>query len=118
MPLAIRETGTDEEVLELVPKEESIRFPSVHRLAAKLNWTDRGDRGTAGEAEKAEEGPFLKRWKLLPQGFLERVTGKTTEMLTAFHQANPIAAGMEKEEFKSRILESFYLKEAKKAMCS
>ena len=35
-------------------------------------------------------------------------------MLTAFHQANPIAAGMEKEEFKSRILESFYLKEAKK----
>ncbi|MFR8166593.1 MAG: selenocysteine-specific translation elongation factor, partial [Enterocloster sp.] len=34
--LAIRETGTDEEVLELVLKEESIRFPSVHRLAAKL----------------------------------------------------------------------------------
>ena len=39
--LAIRETGTDEEVLELVLKEESIRFPSVHRLAAKLNWTDK-----------------------------------------------------------------------------
>lgn len=30
-----RETGTDEEVLELVLKEESIRFPSVHRAGSQ-----------------------------------------------------------------------------------
>ncbi len=36
-----RESGTDEEVLELVLEEESIRFPSVHWLAAKMNWTDK-----------------------------------------------------------------------------
>ena len=39
---------------------------------------------------------------------------KTGELLTAFHKANPIASGMEKEEFKSRILDSFYLKDYKK----
>ena len=112
--LAIRETGTDEEVLELVLKEESIRFPSVHRLAAKLNWTDRETEERLEKLKKQKKALSLNDGNFFHKDFWERVTGKTTEMLTAFHQANPIAAGMEKEEFKSRILESFYLKEAKK----
>lgn len=112
--LAIRETGTDEEVLELVLKEESIRFPSVHRLAAKLNWTDKETEERLEKLKKQKKALSLNDGNFFHKDFWERVTGKTTEMLTAFHQANPIAAGMEKEEFKSRILESFYLKEAKK----
>ena len=42
------------------------------------------------------------------------MTAKTKDLLAAFHKENPIASGMEKEEFKSRILESFYLKDYKK----
>ena len=101
-------------MLDLVLKEESIRFPSVHRLAAKLNWTDKETEERLEKLKKQKKALSLNDGNFFHKEFWERVTGKTTEMLTAFHQANPIAAGMEKEEFKSRILESFYLKEAKK----
>ena len=47
------------------------------------------------------------------KAFWERVTDKTSELLKAFHNENPIATGMEKEEFKSRILAAFYLTESK-----
>jgi len=41
------------------------------------------------------------------------VTNKASELLKAFHNENPIASGMEKEEFKSRILAAFYLTDSK-----
>lgn len=105
--LAIRETGTDEEVLELVLKEESIRFPSVHRLAAKLNWTDKETEERLEKLKKQKKALSLNDGNFFHKDFWERVTGKTTEMLTAFHQANPIAAGMEKEESRAGSWKAF-----------
>lgn len=112
--LTIRETGTDDEILELILKEESIHFPSVHDLASKLNWND-------AETEKRMEGLKKKKIALslndgnfFHKDFWEKVIDKTKELLVAFHKANPIASGMEKEEFKSRILDSFYIKDYKK----
>lgn len=105
--LAIRETGTDEEVLELVLKEESIRFPSVHRLAAKLNWTDKETEERLEKLKKQKKALSLNDGNFFHKDFWERVTGKNHRDADAFHQANPIAAGMEKEEFKSRIRKAF-----------
>lgn len=112
--LEIRETGTDEEILDLVLKEESIHFPSVHDLAAKLNWTDKETAALMETLKKQKKALSLNDGNYFHKSFWERVTGKTLEILNAFHKENPIAAGMEKEEIKSRLLESFYLKDTKK----
>lgn len=112
--LQIRETGTDDEVLELVLKEESIHFPSVHMLAAKLNWTDNETESRMETLKKQKKALSLNDGNFFHKAFWERMTDKTTEILTAFHKENPIAQGMEKEEIKSRLLASFYLKDAKK----
>ena len=112
--LAIRETGTDDEVLELVLKEESIHFPSVHDLASKLNWNDAETEARMEKLKKQKKALSLNDGNFFHKDFWDKVTAKTNELLAAFHRANPIASGMEKEEFKSRILDSFYLKDYKK----
>lgn len=112
--LKIRETGTDDEILELVLKEESICFPSIHMLAAKLNWTDRETESRMEILKKQKKALSLNDGNFFHKAFWERITEKTTEILTSFHKENPIAQGMEKEEFKSRILANFYLKDARK----
>lgn len=112
--LNVRETGTDDEVLELVLNEESIHFPSVHDLASKLNWTDAETEKRMEVLKKQKKALSLNDGNYFHKDFWEKVTVKTKELLAAFHKENPIASGMEKEEFKSRILDSFYLKDYKK----
>lgn len=112
--LEIRETGTDDEILELILKEESIRFPSVHDLALKLNWIDSETEKRMEALKKKKTALSLNDGNYFHKDFWEKVIEKTKELLVAFHKANPIASGMEKEEFKSRILGSFYLKDYKK----
>ena len=112
--LEIRETGTDDEILELILKEESIRFPSVHDLALKLNWIDSETEKRMDALKKKKIALSLNDGNYFHKDFWEKVIEKTKELLVAFHKENPIASGMEKEEFKSRILGSFYLKDYKK----
>lgn len=112
--LQIRENGTDEEILELVLREESIRFPSVHDIASKLNWNDTETAAKLEILKKQKKALSLNDGNYFHKGFWERVTDKTSELLKAFHNENPIATGMEKEEFKSRILGAFYLTDSRK----
>lgn len=114
--LAIRELGCDEEVLELVLKEESIRFPSIHHLAAKMNWTDKETETAMETLKKQKKALSLNDGNFFHKAFWERVADYTKELLEGFHKSNPIASGMEKEEFKSRILEHFYLNDSKKGV--
>lgn len=112
--LKIRETGSDIEVLELVLKEESIYFPSVHDLASRLNWTDAETGKLMETLKKQKRALSLNDGNFFHKDFWEKVTAKTLELLAVFHKENPIASGMEKEEIKSRLLDSFYLKDVKK----
>lgn len=112
--LAVRETGSDEEVLELVLRNESIHFPSVHLLAAKMNWTDGETEAMMEKLKKQKKALSLNDGNFFHKSFWDTVTSFGLETLTAFHKENPIASGMEKEEFKSRLTEHFYIKDPKK----
>ena len=111
--LQIRENGTDDEILELVLREQSIHFPSVHDIASKLNWNDSETAARLEVLKKQKKALSLNDGNYFHKTFWDRVTDKTSELLKAFHNENPIASGMEKEEFKSRILASFYLTDGK-----
>ena len=112
--LSIRETGTDIEVLELILKEESIRFPSVRFLAQRMNGTEKEISAFLETLKKQKKALSLNDGNFFHKDFWEQVTAAAEKILSAFHKENPIAQGMEKEEFKSRICEHFYLKDAKK----
>ena len=66
------------------------------------------------QLKKKKSALSLNDGNFFHKDFWEMVIEKTKELLVAFHKANPIASGMEKEEFKSRILDSFYIKDYKK----
>lgn len=112
--LKIRETGDDEQVLEQVLKEESSRFPTISTLAARLNWTEKETEARMETLKKKKIALSLNDGSFFHKNHWEKVSKTALSLLEAFHKENPIASGMEKEEFKSRMLEAFYLKDGKK----
>ena len=113
--LKLKKTGTDTEVLELLVKEESRRFPEAKDLAA---WMDL----TVSEAEKLLDNLRNKKKILhlndgsfVGKEYWERVSSLTNEVLAQFHQENPIVEGMDREELKSRLAERLHLQSMRKA---
>ena len=110
--LHIKELGTDLEVLELELKEESRYFPVPKILATKLNWTNQE---TEEQLEVLVKAIRLSDGSFIHKDYWNEITQFGTELLNQFHKENPISDGMEKEEFKSRILDNFKIRESRKA---
>ena len=113
--LHIKELGTDLEVLELELKEESRYFPVPKILAAKLNWTNQETEEQLEGLVKGKKAVRLSDGSFIHKDYWNEITQYGTELLNQFHKENPISDGMEKEEFKSRILDNFKIRESKKA---
>ena len=113
--LRIKELGTDLEVLELELKEESRYFPVPKILAAKLNWTNQETEEQLEVLVKGKKAVRLSDGSYIHKYYWNEITQYGTELLNQFHKENPISDGMEKEEFKSRILDNFRIQESKKA---
>lgn len=112
--LAIKERGTDQEVLEQTILEESRHYPALHYLADKLNWTDGEAKKHVDSLVKAGKVIALSDNSFIHAKYWDDMTGFATGLLNQYHKDNPINDGMEKEEFKSRLLEKFHIFEAKK----
>lgn len=113
--LRIKELGTDLEVLELELKEESRYFPVPKILAAKLNWTNQETEDQLEALVKGKKAVRLSDGSYIHKYYWNEITQYGTELLNQFHKENPISDGMEKEEFKSRILDNFRIQESKRA---
>ena len=113
--LHIKELGTDLEVLELELKEESRYFPVPKILAAKLNWTNQETEDQLEVLVKGKKAIRLSDGSYIHKYYWNEITQYGIELLNQFHKENPISDGMEKEEFKSRILDNFRIQESKRA---
>lgn len=113
--LHIKELGTDLEVLELELKEESRYFPVPKMLAAKLNWTNQETEDQLEVLVKGKKAIRLSDGSYIHKYYWNEITQYGIELLNQFHKENPISDGMEKEEFKSRILDNFRIQESKRA---
>lgn len=112
--LSIKEMGTDEEVLEQIIKEQSRRFPELKLLSVRMN---RGSESTEALLEKLKKQKKIlavSGKSYIHKDFWEEISAFAKEALNRFHQENPIAGGMEKEELKSRLAERLHLKEARR----
>ncbi|MEG1143955.1 MAG: selenocysteine-specific translation elongation factor [Clostridium sp.] len=113
--LCIKEMGTEEEVLEQVLKEESRKFPSIRDLSSRLNRTSAETEEWLEKFRHKKKVLSFNDGSFIHKDYWEEIASYVTTVLGEFHVKNPISAGMEKEEFKSRLSEHFYLKDMKKA---
>lgn len=113
--LHIKELGTDPEILELMLAEESRYFPVPKALAAKMNWALKETEEQLEALVKGKKAIHLSDGSYMHKNYWNEVTACGMELLNQYHKENPISDGMEKEEFKSRLLEKFRIREPKKA---
>ena len=95
--------------------EEVIDSLHIKELAAKLNWTNQETEEQLEVLVKGKKAVRLSDGSFIHKDYWNEITQYGTELLNQFHKENPISDGMEKEEFKSRILDTFKIRESKKA---
>lgn len=111
--LIIKETGSDEEVLEQILREQSKYFPTALLLAVRLNAAVSKVQELLERMKKQKKVIAVGGKSYIHKQYWSEIAAYGEECLKAFHQENPIAPGLEKEEFKSRLTEHFHLKDAK-----
>ena len=105
--LSIRETGTDIEVLELILKEESIRFPSVRFLAQRMNGTEKEISAFLETLKKQKKALSLNDGNFFHKDFWEQVTAAAEKILSAFHKEIPLHRGWRRKSLKAASVNIF-----------
>lgn len=113
--LRIKETGTGEEVLEQILKEQSGQLPAPRILALHFNETQEETLVILEALKHKKKALSLNDGSFIHKAYWEEVVAFVTGLLNDFHRDNPISDGMEKEEVKSRLAERLHLKDGKEA---
>lgn len=113
--LRIKESGTEEEVLEQILREQSGWLPTPRSLALCLNETQEETKAVLEGLKHRKKALSLNDGSFIHKVYWEEVVAFTAGLLNDFHKSNPISGGMEKEEVKSRLAEHFHFKEGKEA---
>lgn len=109
--LKIKEYGRDDEVLEAIIKERSRNFPELSELSLRLNAAPAHTEELLEKLKKQKKILAVNGKSCIHKDYWDIITEFAKQCLNRFHEANPIASGIEKEELKSRLTEHFYLKE-------
>lgn len=113
--LRIKEMGSDLEIMELKIKEESSRLPSIDRVTTIMGLSKLRCDTLLGELKERKRILILADDTVIHMDHWKKIAEFSDQMLTEFHQENPITAGMDKEEFKSRLGETFCFLKPKKS---
>lgn len=111
--LSIKETGSLSEVLEIMIAEESLSFPNTQKLATKIGRNRDEVKAICEELEKEGRIYILPDGGWYHQSLWQRVNEFAVDVLSEYHEANPISPGMSKEEFKSRLVAKFYFEDTR-----
>lgn len=107
--LHVKETGTETEVMELMVREESRRFPSIGWIGAAMDLSQTWANHLAGELKDSKRILILSDGSVIHMDFWKKIADYGDRLLEDYHRKNPINEGMDKEEFKSRLMEEFRL---------
>lgn len=112
--LCRKENGTDQEVMELVIREQSSRFPSPGRIAAAMDLPESRTASILSVLKDEKHILLLQDETVIHMDYWKKAAAYSEKLLGDFHKENPINEGMDKEEFKSRLCEEFRLGEIRK----
>ena len=109
--MKVKELGTPEEIMELFIKEESNRFPEPAYLSANMDMSRVQTEFYINKLKEAKKIIVLSDNRVIHKDFWGIFTDIVTRLLAEFHEKNPISEGMDKEEFKSRLIEKFHIRD-------
>ena len=115
--MKIRETGSLKDILAVEAKEAGQNLIALKTAAVRLSSSLADVTKAAEELEKegvlhriqAFDGAYIHR------DYIERVKESAENILKAYHDENPLSVGMDREEFRSRLIRSLRIGEPKTA---
>jgi selenocysteine-specific elongation factor len=98
------ETGSRADALAALAEAEP-RGLALEEAVARLAWPEGEVRSVAESLEQAGRLKIVSRepWLMLPAAAAEACAERVRATLDAFHRANPLVAGMPKEELRGRV---------------
>lgn len=111
--LEIKDTGDIKDVAETVIREKSRYLITLAALAAKLK-LDKEELASIIE-QLVEEGKItiVRKEYPLHRDYMKTISSFAEEILSEYHNKNSISEGLNKEEFKSKLLQKFRFSEPK-----
>ena len=115
--MKIKETGSLKDILAVEAKEAGQNLITLKTAAVRLS-SPLADVTKA--AEELEEEGVLHRMTgfdgaYIHRDYIERVKESAENILKAYHDENPLSVGMDREEFRSRLIRSLRIGEPKTA---
>ena len=115
--MKIRETGRLKDILAVEAKEAGKNLITLKTAAVRLSSPLADVTKASEELEKegvlhriqAFDGAYIHR------DYIERVKESAENILKAYHDENPLSVGMDREEFRSRLIRSLRIGEPKTA---
>ena len=115
--MKIRETGSLKDILAVEAKEAGKNLITLKTAAVRLSSPLADVTKASEELEKegvlhriqAFDGAYIHR------DYIERVKESAENILKAYHDENPLSVGMDREEFRSRLIRSLRIGEPKTA---
>ena len=115
--MKIKETGSLKDILAVEAKEAGKNLITLKTAAVRLSSPLADVTKAAEELEKegvlhriqAFDGAYIHR------DYIERVKESAENILKAYHDENPLSVGMDREEFRSRLIRSLRIGEPKTA---
>ena len=115
--MKIRETGSLKEILAVEAKEAGQNLITLEKAAVRLSATSDEVKKAAEELEK--EGVLHRMTGFdgayIHGDYINRVEESAENILKAYHDENPLSVGMDREEFRSRLIRSLRIGEPKTA---
>ncbi len=98
------ETGSHTDALAALAEAEP-RGLALEEAVARMAWPEAEVRSVAESLEKAGRLKIVSRepWVMLPAAAAAACTERIRTTLESFHRANPLVAGMPKEELRGRV---------------
>lgn len=115
--MKIRETGSLKDILAVEAKEAGQNLITLKNAAVRLS-SPLADVTKA--AEELEEEGILHRIQAfdgayIHRDYIEKVKETAENILKAYHDENPLSVGMDREEFRSRLIRTLRIGEPKTA---
>lgn len=106
---SVIEQGGREELLELALKEGSKKMITLMEISRQIGLTSEETNQMITPLLQCGKAVRLTEHLIVHRTYIDYVTKKASEILTAFHAENPIRQGMPKEEFRRRLEEKLFI---------
>lgn len=115
--MRVRDLGSDKELLVLEIKERPYRFIEVAELASELRISSEKCSRLLSELENEGAIVYVKGMGWLHRQHADNAFDEAKQILKDYHSENALSPGMNKEEFKSKLMQKLRIFDGKAADC-